>query len=159
MNNEQGMVLPSVMGILLIVTGLLTGTALSFRSQVQQLVLTQESYKIRSMIELAEKTLLETIENDEVNEMVVIFTEGRVKIERVEETVYQLTGKLPDGRHHSEQVDLAAVLQQENEGEKTVESETFHEMQEENEGGLMGGTKEKHEENKSRENNQHNPQE
>lgn len=142
--NERGMVFPSVIGLLLIITGLLTGSSLSFRNQVQQSLLTQESYRIRSMVELAEKTLLETIETNDVDEMIVTFTEGHVEIERVEEMSYQLVGHLPNGRRHSMRLDLTATMQQENDKE-TADSEPSIEEQEGNEAVRLGGMEEEHE--------------
>jgi len=108
--NEKGMVIPTVMILMMVLAALLTGTAYITRNQVRQLTLTQDSYKVKSMVELAVQTLNDTVEKEEVNQMTVEFNQGIVEITRMDEESYQAVGQLHNGTRYEKTIQIVSQL-------------------------------------------------
>lgn len=110
--NDKGSVLPTVLVLMLVLAGLLTGTTFILRNQVQQLTLTQNSYRVRTMVEVAETIFLET-RKEETASMTVAFNEGVVVIEQKEQAVYTLKGQLENGYSYEKKLNLPTDTSQE----------------------------------------------
>lgn len=76
----------------------LTGVASLVKTQVEQLNQVQNSYEVRSMINIAEKVLTRS-ENERKSAQngIITFNEGSVEWSRVNEQVYRLKGRLNNG--------------------------------------------------------------
>lgn len=95
--SEKGIILPSVLVFLSGLIVLIIGTAVLVTNQTQLLAATQDSYEARSMAGLAQKAFEEKAENQPISEMTVLFDEGTVHIQQMNESNYKMKATLKNG--------------------------------------------------------------
>lgn len=97
-HSENGSILVSAVLFMAIAAVFLTGVASLVKTQVEQLNQVQNSYEVRSMINIAEKVLTRS-ENERKSAQngIITFNEGSVEWSRVNEQVYRLKGRLNNG--------------------------------------------------------------
>lgn len=89
--NEKGAILPSIIVFVFLLLILLSGSAKIYQDQVHQLIVTKESYKARTMLELTEQEIITRIETKKsFNGGTAVFDVGTVTIKKISENRYQL---------------------------------------------------------------------
>ncbi|WP_225743604.1 competence type IV pilus minor pilin ComGG [Marinilactibacillus sp. Marseille-P9653] len=97
-DRERGSILISAVLFMAIAALLLTGIASLVKMQVKQLSQVQNSYEVRSMINLAEKVLTYSeTEREAAQNGNITFNKGSVEWSRVNEQVYRLKARLDNG--------------------------------------------------------------
>lgn len=93
--NEKGAVLPSVMVFVLLMSIILLGTNRIFENQMNQLRMTKNYYEVESMLILSEMELKSQYElNQEMKNGSIIFSDGKVTIEKTSMDSFTLNGTL-----------------------------------------------------------------
>ncbi|WP_035053920.1 hypothetical protein [Carnobacterium pleistocenium] len=93
--NEKGAVLPSVMVFVLLLSIVLLGTNRIFENQINQLRMTKHYYKVESMLTLSRMELKRQYElNQEIENGMVIFSDGTVTIQKTSINSFTLNGTL-----------------------------------------------------------------
>lgn len=93
--NEKGAILPSVMVFVLLMSIILLGTNRIFENQMNQLRMTKNYYEVESMLILSEMELKSQYElNQEMKNGSIIFSDGKVTIEKTSMDSFTLNGTL-----------------------------------------------------------------
>ncbi|MFC6463832.1 hypothetical protein ACFP65_02260 [Marinilactibacillus sp. GCM10026970] len=109
-DKERGSILVSAVLFMAIAALFLTGIASLVKTQVKQLNQVQNSYEVRSMINLAEKVLIHSeTEREAAQKGFIPFNEGSVEWSRVNEQVYRLKARLDNGHEFVKEFSIQQI--------------------------------------------------
>lgn len=103
LSSEKGSILPTILILMFLMSSLLIGTSYYIKLNASNNQILADSYKLKTMFNLAENALYQP--NAEARDYEFVFNHGKVYAEYYPPTQYKLTGNLSNGYQADKMID------------------------------------------------------